>query len=147
MATLFTKIINGEIPGRFVWSDETCVAFLTIEPVTDGHTMIVSRDEIEQWTDADATTWAHLQEIARIVGRAQQAEWQTPRIAQMLEGFEVDHLHIHVWPAASAAQVEPHATMKDVSGERFDEAAERLRSRLRAHGFEANVPGPGALPA
>ena len=72
MATLFTKIINGEIPGRFVWSDETCVAFLTIEPVTHGHTMVVSREEIEQWTDADPKTWAHLQEVARIIGRAQQ---------------------------------------------------------------------------
>ena len=147
MATLFTKIINGEIPGRFVWSDETCVAFLTIAPVTDGHTMIVSREEIEQWTDADPVTWAHLQEVARIIGRSQQAEWQTPRVAQMLEGFEVPHLHVHVWPVASAAEVEPHAIMQDVPAERFDEAAERLRSRLRADGHGATVPGPGPLPA
>lgn len=145
MATLFTKIITGEIPGRFVWSDETCVAFLTIDPVTDGHTMVVSREEIEQWTDADAATWAHLQEVARIIGRAQQAEWRTPRIALMLEGFEVPHLHVHVWPAASAADVEPHQVMTDVPAERFDETAERLRSRLRAGGHEANVVGPGPL--
>lgn len=147
MATLFTKIINGEIPGRFVWSDETCVAFLTIEPVTHGHTMVVSRREIEQWTDADPETWAHLQEVARIIGRAQQAEWQVPRIAQMLEGFEVPHLHIHVWPVSSAAEVEPHAVMQDVPAEQFDEAADRLRARLRADGHAPHVPGPGPLPA
>ena len=68
MPTLFTKIIEGEIPGRFVWSDETCVAFLTIEPLTDGHAMVVPRAELEQWTDADEETWAHLQEVARIIG-------------------------------------------------------------------------------
>ena len=48
MATLFTKIIEGEIPGRFVWSDETCVAFLTIEPLTDGHAMVVPRAELRE---------------------------------------------------------------------------------------------------
>lgn len=147
MATLFTKIINGDIPGRFVWSDETCVAFLTIEPLTDGHAMVVPRAELEQWTDADEQTWAHLQRVAGIVGRAQQAEFEAPRIGMLLEGFLVPHLHIHVWPAYSPHDFDPHAPMKDVSDERFDEAAQRLRERLRADGFEANVPGPGALPA
>ena len=94
MATLFTKIIEGEIPGRFVWSDETCVAFLTIEPLTDGHTMVVPRDEIEQWTDADEQTWTHLQRVAGIIGRAQQAEWEAPRVGMLLEGFLVPHLHV-----------------------------------------------------
>lgn len=147
MATLFTKIINGDLPGRFVWSDETCVAFLTIDPVTEGHTMIVSREEIVQWTDADAKTWAHLQSVAQIIARAQQAEWEAPRVALMLEGFEVPHLHVHVWAARSAADVEPHKIMRDVSDERFEEAAERLRARLRADGHEADVVGPGPLPA
>ena len=147
MPTLFTKIITGEIPGRFVWSDETCVAFLTIEPLTDGHAMVVPRAEIEQWTDADEETWAHLQRIAGIVARAQQAEWAAPRIGMLLEGFLVPHLHVHVWPAYSAEDFDPHATMQDVPDERFDEAAERLRSRLRADGHGDRVPGPGPLPA
>ena len=147
MPTLFTKIIEGEIPGRFVWSDETCVAFLTIEPLTDGHAMVVPRAELEQWTDADEETWAHLQEVARIIGRAQQAEWEAPRIGMLLEGFLVPHLHIHTWPAYSPEDFDPHSTMSDVPDERFDAAAERLRTRLRADGHEAHVPGPGALPA
>lgn len=147
MATLFTKIINGEIPGRFVWSDETCVAFLTIEPLTDGHVMVVPRAEIEQWTDADEETWAHLQRVAGIVARAQQAEFEAPRIGMLLEGFLVPHLHVHVWPAHSPEDFDPHSPMTDVSDERFDEAAERLRTRLRADGHEAHVPGAGPLPA
>lgn len=146
MATLFTKIITGEIPGRFVWSDEACVAFLTIDPLTDGHAMVVSREEIEQWTDADEQTWAHLQRVAQIIGRAQQAEWEAPRVGMLLEGFEVAHLHVHTWPAFSAADFDPHAVMRDVPDERFEEAAERLRTRLRADGHEANVVGPGPLP-
>lgn len=147
MATLFTKIIDGEIPGRFVWSDETCVAFLTIEPLTDGHAMVVPRAEIEQWTDADEQTWAHLQRVAGIIGRAQQAEWEAPRIGMLLEGFLVPHLHVHVWPTFSPEDFDPHAPMQDVSDERFDEAAERLRSRLRGDGHAAHVPDAGPLPA
>lgn len=139
MATLFTKIIDGEIPGRFVWEDDVCVVFLTIEPITDGHAMVVPKAEIEQWTDADAETWAHLQEVARIVGRAQQAEWESPRIAMVLEGFLVPHLHIHVWPAFSPADVDPHKPMTDLDDARFDEAARRLRERLVADGHADSV--------
>lgn len=147
MATLFTKIIDGEIPGRFVWSDETCVAFLTIEPLTDGHAMVVPRAEIEQWTDADDETWAHLQRVAMVIGRAQQAAWEAPRIGMLLEGLLVPHLHVHVWPTHSADDFNPHAPMQDVSDERFEDAAERLRARLRSDGHGDHVPGPGPLPA
>ena len=54
MATVFTKIINGEIPGRFVYEDDDIVAFLTIAPITQGHTLVVPRAEIDQWQDVDA---------------------------------------------------------------------------------------------
>ena len=50
MASIFTKIIDGELPGRFVWKDDVCVAFLTIAPVTDGHTLVVPRAEVDRWT-------------------------------------------------------------------------------------------------
>ena len=147
MATLFTKIIDGEIPGRFVWADELCVAFLTIEPLTDGHCMVVPRAEIEQWTDADAETWAHLQQVARIIGRAQQAEWGTPRIGMLLEGFLVPHLHIHTWPARGPEDFDPHATMREVPAQRFDSNAARLRERLTAMGHGEHVVGAGPLGA
>ena len=52
MSTLFTKIINGEIPGRFIWQDDDCVSFLTIGPLTDGHALVVPRLEVDKWTDA-----------------------------------------------------------------------------------------------
>lgn len=140
MASLFTKIIDGEIPGRFVWQDDVCVAFLTIEPLTDGHTMVVPRAEIEQWTEADDTTWAHVQQVAKVIGRAQQEEWAAPRVGMLLEGFLVPHLHVHVWPAFSPEDVDPHATMREVSDERFDEAARRLRERLTSQGHGEHVP-------
>lgn len=132
MPTLFSKIIAGEIPGRFVWSDDRCVAFLTIAPLRDGHTLVVPRDEITQWTEASPELWAHLTEVARTIGRAAQAEWDSPRVGLLCEGFEVEHLHLHVWPAWGPDDFDLHHADHDPAPERLDEAAAQLRSALRA---------------
>lgn len=146
MATLYTKIIDGEIPGRFVWADDECVAFLTIAPITPGHTLVVPRAEIAQWTEADDATLAHLMSVARRIGAAQQAEWNAPRAGVLVEGFEVPHLHVHVWPAQSPADFEVHDVDHDPGAAALDDAAERIRARLRAAGHDTHVPGPGPLP-
>src|SRR5690606_23708521 len=97
MATLFTKIINGELPGRFVWSDDHCVAFLTIAPISRGHVLVVPRAEVDHWIDADTETWAHVNEVARIVGSAVHRGFGHRRVAVVVAGFEVPHLHVHVF--------------------------------------------------
>ena len=71
MPSLFTRIIDGEIPGRFVWKDDHCVAFLTIEPMRPGHTLVVPRKEVDHWIDLDSELSAHIFEVARVIGRAQ----------------------------------------------------------------------------
>lgn len=70
MATLFTRIINGELPGRFIYSDELAVAFLTISPLAPGHTLVVSREEVDQWTDAGQSLLHHCLDIAQVIGIA-----------------------------------------------------------------------------
>ena len=96
MATLFTKIINGEIPGTFVHQDDTCVALLDVAPMTEGHVMVVPRDEISHWIDADAELLAHLTAVAKRIGEAQKAAFDCERIGLLIVGYEVPHLHIHV---------------------------------------------------
>ena len=105
MATLFTKIIDGDIPGRFVWADEVVVAFGTIAPITDGHVLVVPRAEIVQLTDAPDDVLSHLMLVARTIGRAQQHAWDAPRAALLVAGFEVPHLHLHVLPAWDEASL------------------------------------------
>ena len=70
MTSVFTKIINGELPGRFVYRDDKVAAFLTIEPVAYGHTLVVPIQEVDKWTDLDAETWAHCNAVAQKVGAA-----------------------------------------------------------------------------
>src|SRR5690625_6987240 len=78
--TVFTKIINGQIPGRFVWSDSECVAFLTAEPLQPGHTLVVSREEIDHWLDVPDDLAQHLFAVARHIGRAQREEFEPTRV-------------------------------------------------------------------
>ena len=60
MSSIFTKIIDGEIPGRFVWKDEKCVAFMDIQPASHGHLLVVPREEIDRWPELPMALAAHL---------------------------------------------------------------------------------------
>ncbi len=146
MPTLFTRIIDGEIPGRFVWADERAVAFLTIAPITDGHALVVPRDEVVQLTDAADDLLAHLVTVAKAVGRAQQAAWDAPRAALLVAGFEVPHLHLHVLPAWDEASLTFANARSDVPGDELDAAADRLRDALRATGNGTHVPADASSP-
>ena len=140
MSTLFTKIIAGEIPARFVWADDVAVAFGTIAPITDGHVLVVPRAEIVQLTDAPDDVLAHLVLVARTIGRAQQQAWSAPRAALLVAGFEVDHLHLHVLPAWGEASLSFSNARTDVPAAELDAAAERIRATLREQGHTAHVP-------
>ena len=99
MSSVFTKIINGELPARFVYRDEKCVAFLSIEPLRYGHTLVVPVEEVDKWTDLDPETWAHLNAIALEIGGAINTAFDTPRTGYIIAGFDVPHTHIHLFPA------------------------------------------------
>ncbi len=140
MSTVFSKIIAGEIPGRFVWADEVCVVFATIAPITDGHMLVVPREEVDQFTDASDELLAHVSAVAKKVGQAQRAAWGAPRAAVLVAGFEVPHLHLHVLPAWDEAALRFDRARPDVPAEELDAAAERLREALREAGHGAHVP-------
>ncbi|MBD7919682.1 HIT family protein [Cellulomonas sp. Sa3CUA2] len=147
MPTLFTRIIDGQIPGRFVWADERAVVLLTIAPITDGHALVVPRDEVEQLTDAPDDLLAHLVQVAKAVGLAQRAAWDAPRAALLVAGFEVPHLHLHVLPAWDESGLAFDQARHDVPEAELDAAAERLRDALRAAGHGDHVPADVTSPA
>jgi histidine triad (HIT) family protein len=140
MSTLFTKIIDGDIPARFVWSDERCVGFLSINPLGPGHTLVVPREEVDHWVDASPDLLAHLTAVSHDIAQVVQAEWQPPRVAFMIAGFEVPHLHLHVYPAWGMAAFDFANAAKEVDGAEQDGIAARLRDALREAGHGENVP-------
>jgi diadenosine tetraphosphate (Ap4A) HIT family hydrolase len=140
MATLFTRIINGELPGRFVWADPVCVAFASINPLTDGHMLVVPRQETERFTELDEQTLSHVMVVAQRIGRAQERVFGAPRAMLAIAGLEVPHTHVHVFPAWTEGQLNFALARQDVPPDELDAATERVRAGLRELGFGQFVP-------
>ncbi len=98
MATIFTKIINGEIPCYKVAEDDRFFAFLDINPLVKGHTLVVPKQEIDYIFDLDDETLGAMQVFAKSVALAIQKAVPCKRIGQAVMGMEVPHAHIHLIP-------------------------------------------------
>ena len=134
MPTIFTRIIEGELPGRFVWRDDQCVAFLSIAPLTAGHTLVVPRAEVDHWIDLDPDVNAHLMRVAQQIAAAQQRAFSPTRIGLMIAGLEVPHVHLHVVPIDGMADLDFGNADPDPDPAALDVAAETLRAALRDAG-------------
>jgi diadenosine tetraphosphate (Ap4A) HIT family hydrolase len=139
VATIFTRIIDGELPGRFVWKDEQAVGFLSIAPIRPGHTLVVPRQEIDEWTDAPAELIVHLTKVAQTIGQAVKEAWDAPRAALIIAGFEVPHLHLHTYPAWGMDDLDFANADSSPDAAAMDEAAERIRAILEKHGHGAQA--------
>jgi len=129
--SIFTRIIDGELPGRFVWRDDRAVAFLSINPMKPGHTLVVPREEVDHWIDLDPDLAAHLMHVGQWVGRAQQAAFSPRRIGVLVVGDEVPHVHLHIVPINSAGELSFAHADPSPDAETLDDAAERIRAHLR----------------
>ena len=126
MPTLFTRIIEGELPGRFIYRDDRCVAFLTIEPLAPGHTLVVPIEEIDHWLDLDDDLAAHLMAVAKRVGRAIDEVYRPRRVGMMIAGLEVPHVHLHVTGINDVHDLDFARADRSPDAAALDDAAERL---------------------
>ena len=140
MSTLFTRILNGEIPGRFVWREPDVGAFLTTGPLADGHTLVVPTEEVDRWTDASPETLAKVMEVARRIGAVQVDVFGAARAGLIVAGYEINHLHVHVWPSRSMAEFNFATADQNPDPDVHDASAEKLRQGLRAAGYGEFVP-------
>lgn len=134
MSTVFTMIIEGTLPGRFVWRDERCVAFLSINPLRHGHTLVVPIEETDHWVDLDLKTSAHLMTVAHHISRAQVSAFQPTRVGLMIAGFEVPHTHLHVIPIDTMEDLDFANAATDPDPVSLDQAAELIRTALKSAG-------------
>jgi histidine triad (HIT) family protein len=128
--SVFTKIINGELPGRFVYRDDEVVAFLTIAPVRPGHTLVLPVREIDSWLDIPDDLRDRLFAVSQRVGAAIDRAFRPKKVAMLLLGLEVAHAHVHLLPIDSEAQVDFSQADSSADPAALDDAAERIRAEL-----------------
>lgn len=130
MSTIFSRIIDGELPGRFVYRDELCVAFLTIAPICPGHTLVVPRAEVDHWVDLPDEVVSRLMVVAKKIGLAQRQAFDAERISLIIAGLEVPHTHLHVLPITSEADIDFSRADAHVDPAELDRVAAALRVAL-----------------
>lgn len=130
MPTIFTRIIDGDIPGTFVHRDDRCVVFLSINPLAYGHALVVPIAEYDHWVDLPADLAAHLFAVSHRVGRAQARAFGCDRVGVIIAGYEVPHTHIHLVPTNDMRELNFANAAATVSRDDLDAAAAAITAAL-----------------
>ena len=130
--------MSGELPGHFIWKDDICAAFLSINPIATGHTLVVPVLEVDHWLDLPPDTNSHLINVAQIIGQAQMTAYNPERVGIVIAGFEVPHTHLHVIPINGMQDLDFTRAATTVDQSLLSAAAVDLTSALIENG---NSPG------
>jgi len=131
MASVFTLIMEGKIPGNFVYQDDIAVAILTIQPIREGHVLVIPREEIDQWSDLPLETAAHLTKVSHKIANAMKTIFPCKRIGLMIAGLEVPHTHIHLVPMDSMDDLS-FEYAKNADGDALKKTAEKIRTAIES---------------
>ncbi len=133
MASVFTQIINGDLPGQFVWQDDRCVGLLTIQPIRDGHVLVIPREEVNHWDDMEPALAGHVMQVAQQIAKALKKAYPARRVGLIVAGLEVPHTHLHVIPIDQMGDFD-FSRATSPSAEALAEVAAKLRAVLRDMG-------------
>ncbi len=130
MTTVFTRIINREIPGTFVHEDDRCVVFLSINPLADGHVLVVPRDEVDHWVDLSPDLAAHLFSVSHRIATALRSAFPCERVGMIIAGYEVNHCHIHLVPTTDMSQLSFANAAAGIDRSALEDHAARIADAL-----------------
>ena len=129
--TLFSRIISGEIPGTFVYRDDLCAAFMTINPITTGHLLLVPISEIDEWTNLPNSLITHIFVVAKSISIAQKSVFNCQRVAVIIAGYEIPHCHLHLIPTNSMADLSFDNAQIQNDRNELEKSASLIISELR----------------
>jgi diadenosine tetraphosphate (Ap4A) HIT family hydrolase len=132
MPTLFTRILNGDIPGTFVYRDDRCAAFLSINPLAEGHVLVVPVEEVDHWVELSPTLAGHLFQVSHRLGNALQTAFPCERVGMIIAGYEVNHCHIHLIPTQDIGQFNFANAQASVEREVLEQHALRIVGALES---------------
>lgn len=130
MASIFTKIINGDIPAYKVAEDDRFLAFLDINPLTKGHTLVIPKQETDYLFDLDEDLYADLQRFAHKVATALKPAMNTKRVGVAVIGFEVPHAHVHLIPINGMSEMNFSLPKLKLTPAEFEEIAAKIKAQI-----------------
>ncbi len=131
MATIFTRIVNGEIPCYKIAEDENYFAFLDINPMAKGHTLVIPKKEVDYIFDLDKETIAGLMQFAQRIAKAIESTIPCKRIGVAVLGLEVPHAHIHLVPLNNESDIDFHKPKLKLESEEFIKIAEAISKAVK----------------
>ncbi len=130
MASIFTKIINGDIPCHKIGETEDCFAFLDIAPLRTGHTLVIPKKEIDYFYDLDDETMSAVMLFSKKIARAIEKTVSCERISVVVAGLEVPHAHVHLIPMNAISDIDFSQPKLSVTHPELAEMAERIRGNM-----------------
>lgn len=125
--SIFTKIIKGDIPSHKIYEDDKTIAFLTIQPVREGHTLVVPKIQVDQYMDLPDEDYDALWRTVKKVAAHLRARTGKERIGVVIKGIDVPHAHVHLIPFDKGESLKADAAPETVSSETLAATAEKLR--------------------
>ena len=130
MSTIFTKIVRGEIPSYKIYEDEKYYAFLDINPLTMGHTLVIPKEETDYFFDLPDDLISGMMVVARKIAKAIEQVVSCKRVAVVVLGLEVPHAHVHLIPFNRESDIHFTNPKLKLSSEEFEALAEKIRAHL-----------------
>ena len=130
MASIFTRIINREIPGYIVAENEDAIAFLDINPLNEGHTLVVPKKEVDKLFDLDEDTYLKLQAFTHKVAQAIEKAIPCLRVGVAVIGLEVPHAHIHLIPLHGMHDIDFGRPKLKLSQQEFEGIAKKVSGEI-----------------
>jgi histidine triad (HIT) family protein len=124
--TIFTRIINGEIPAHKIYEDERVIAILDMHPIFMGHTLVIPKTPVDHIWDLDEDTYSYLWVVSKKIAKHIQNELNPVRVGVIVEGFGVPHTHVHLVPINNRNDLQSSAKLEPTNDELY-ELAQRLR--------------------
>lgn len=130
MASIFTKIINGELPSYKIAEDDKCYAFLDISPLAEGHTLVVPKQEVDYIFDIDDELYTHLHLFAKKVAKAIKQAVPCEKVGMAVIGLDVRHAHIHLVPLKAVGDLNFAKEKLSLSAEQMKAIAEKIAAKV-----------------
>lgn len=127
--SIYTKIIKREVPAHIIYEDDTVISILTIAPVAEGHTLVIPKKQIDTLWRMSDDEYQYLMDVTKRIANHLLHTTGKDRVAMVVKGFEVPHVHVHLVPLSrsSGVSIDPEGGVKPVDFDSLAPVAEKLR--------------------